>query len=121
MIPQEAIFHCLLDLFCLSYRLGTFPVRHFTRYSFRSPVMQRLIIFAFASTAVLIAGCSNNGSSGRSGPANAGTPPVQQRGDAANGQQVFRMETFGDEGFFTDAMRLPQGIVAAGVTPVQAL
>jgi hypothetical protein len=34
---------------------------------------------------------------------------------------VFRFETFGNEGFWTDAVRMPQGIKAARVTPLQAL
>jgi mono/diheme cytochrome c family protein len=55
------------------------------------------------------------------GPANAGTPPAHTLGNAANGQTVFRFETFGNERFWTDAIRLPAGMVAAGVTPLQAL
>lgn len=38
-----------------------------------------------------------------------------------NGRAVLRFETFGNEGFWTDAARLPQGIVKAKLTPVQAL
>ncbi|MBA3405320.1 MAG: hypothetical protein H0U13_11665, partial [Gemmatimonadaceae bacterium] len=34
---------------------------------------------------------------------------------------MFRFETFGNEGFWTDAMRLPQGMTAAKLTPLQAL
>ncbi len=37
------------------------------------------------------------------------------------GMEVFRFETFGNQGFWTDAMRLPQGIAGAGVTPLDAL
>jgi len=55
------------------------------------------------------------------GPANAGTPPAHTLGNAANGQIVFRFETFGNERFWTDAIRLPAGMVAANVTPLQAL
>ncbi len=39
----------------------------------------------------------------------------------AVGKDVFRFETFGNEGFWTDAMQLPQGIVATGLTPLQAI
>lgn len=46
---------------------------------------------------------------------------IQLEKSRANGQRVFRMETFGNEGFWTDAARLPAGIVAAKLTPVQAL
>src|SRR5258708_1797182 len=50
-------------------------------------------------------------------------PPAFQHavGDAAAGLTVFRYETFGNQGFWTDAMQLPQGIAAAKVTPLQAL
>ncbi|MBA3819064.1 MAG: hypothetical protein H0X17_09250 [Deltaproteobacteria bacterium] len=34
---------------------------------------------------------------------------------------MFRLETFGNENFWTDVVKLPQGIVAAGLTPKQAL
>jgi len=34
---------------------------------------------------------------------------------------VFRFETFGNEGFWTDAMRLPQGMKAEKITPLQLL
>lgn len=76
--------------------------------------------------AISLAGCgpqqarnvSNNGSAG---PADQGTPIPNQRGNASRGKDVFRDETFGNEGFFTDAMRLPQGIAESKVTPNQAL
>ena len=45
----------------------------------------------------------------------------QAAGNAAAGQDVFRFETFGNERFWTDALRLPQGIAGAGLTPLQAL
>jgi uncharacterized protein (TIGR03437 family) len=50
--------------------------------------------------------------------------PVQFQhavGDPASGKDVFRFETFGNQGFWTDAMQLPQGLMAARITPVQAL
>lgn len=43
------------------------------------------------------------------------------KGDATAGREVYRFETFGTEGFWTDAMRLPQGVLAAKFTPIQAL
>lgn len=55
------------------------------------------------------------------GPANQGNPVRAQLGNEKSGQQVFRFETFGNEGFWTDAVRTPQGMVAAKVTPMQAL
>ncbi|MFC3711663.1 hypothetical protein ACFOMD_03720 [Sphingoaurantiacus capsulatus] len=45
----------------------------------------------------------------------------QVSGNASAGQDAFRFETFGNERFWTDALRLPQGIAASGLTPLQAL
>ncbi len=42
-------------------------------------------------------------------------------GTASAGAAIFRLETFGNEAFWTDVVKLPQGIVAAGLTPKQAL
>ncbi|MEO8337518.1 MAG: hypothetical protein ABI664_21260 [bacterium] len=62
------------------------------------------------------------GGSASDGPADQGPSlPARQDGDATVGRDVFRFETFGNEGFWTDAVRLPQGIEAAKVTPLQAL
>jgi len=55
------------------------------------------------------------------GPADQGPPMPQEMGDAGAGRDVFRFETFGNEGFWTDAVRLPAGVMAAKVTPLQAL
>lgn len=60
-------------------------------------------------------------SAGPSGPSSPGTPPTQPTGNADSGKAVFLFETFGNERFWTDAVKLPAGVVAAGVTPVQAL
>src|SRR5690348_12464548 len=48
---------------------------------------------------------------GESGPAVEGERRPFTRGDAARGRDVYRYETFGNEGFWTDALRLPQGII----------
>src|SRR5258708_5370868 len=58
-----------------------------------------------------------------SGPGPDLLPPAFQHavGDPVAGQNVFRYETFGNQGFWTDAMQLPQGIAAAKLTPLQAL
>ena len=58
---------------------------------------------------------------GTDGPANQGTFLAHRTGNPGNGQQVFRHETFGNERFWTDAIRLPQGIVATNFTPIKAL
>ncbi|MCA1596379.1 MAG: hypothetical protein LC772_08150 [Chloroflexi bacterium] len=55
------------------------------------------------------------------GPPFVKAPPAMAKGDPKRGQQVFRFETFGDEGFWTDAARLPQGMKKAHVTLLAAL
>ena len=55
------------------------------------------------------------------GPANPGTPVKQQQGDANAGKAVFRFETFGNERYWTDALKLPAGMMAAKVTPLRLL
>lgn len=55
------------------------------------------------------------------GPADYKAPLPLRKGDAAAGREVFRFETFGDEGFWTDAVRMPQGMKQAKVTPLAAL
>ncbi len=55
------------------------------------------------------------------GPVNQGNRVATQTGNEDSGREVFRFETFGNEGFWTDAVRAPQGMVAARVTPLQAL
>ncbi|MBC7897245.1 MAG: hypothetical protein H7066_17645 [Cytophagaceae bacterium] len=49
------------------------------------------------------------------------TLPDRIDGDPVLGKQVFRFETFNNERFFTEAVRVPQGMVAARVTPRQLL
>lgn len=55
------------------------------------------------------------------GPATTQNPKPHARGNAAAGRDVYRFETFGNEGFWTDAMRLPKGMMDAKFTPKQAL
>jgi hypothetical protein len=72
-----------------------------------------------------VAGCHNdhdNSSAPASdGPTASDNLPTSTLGDATAGQAVFRFETFGNERFWTDAVKLQQGFVAAGVTPLMAL
>jgi len=78
---------------------------------------------------LIAAACGRNQPSPASSPraASDGPPdapqPVQQRltGNVTSGREVYRFETFGNEGFWTDAMRLPQGMAASRFTPKQAL
>ena len=94
---------------------------------FRSPFMpthrfNAFVLFAsLAATALLISSCGGDSDSGSDGPSSSELPVVHAVGDLVSGKQVFRFETFGNEGFWTDAVRLQQGVVAAGVTPIQAL
>ncbi len=83
------------------------------------------------------AGVAGNESAGASGEAGApGLPGVSgpsddsattnhfvhpSGGSKTNGQTIFRFETFGNEGFWTRTLELPQGIIANAVTPLMAL
>lgn len=93
----------------------------------------RTTSFALLALVLLVAvlpACTNQArtppSAGADGPVDQGpAQPLEkgniQTGDAAVGREVFRFETFGNEGFWTDAVRLPEGLVKAGVTPMMAL
>ena len=56
-----------------------------------------------------------------SGPAKVISPTRQPLGDAKQGKEVFRFATFGNEGFWHDAMRWQQGVIESKVTPKQML
>lgn len=60
---------------------------------------------------VLFAVISSNGSNGTTTGGN----------DVAEGKEVFRFETFGNERFWTEAARVPKGMMDARVTPLQLL
>lgn len=79
----------------------------------------RIALVSAASSLLLIVSCSSDG--GTNGPANPGTLPTTLLGSSTNGQQVFRFETFGNEGFWTNAVRLQQGMMNKTLTPLQAL
>ncbi|MEJ7746991.1 MAG: hypothetical protein WKF61_09610 [Luteimonas sp.] len=86
------------------------------------------ILSSGIAVALALGGCANDGMemsdpgmTASDGPANQGPDPQNQLGNAAAGRDVFRFETFGNEGFWTDAVRLPAGMTAANVTPMQAL
>jgi len=55
------------------------------------------------------------------GPGITVNPHPHQSGNAEAGRDVYRFETFGNEGFWTDAARLPKGMMDAKFTPKQAL
>ena len=80
------------------------------------------LTFAVGLTGVL-AGCGGGGGGdpGSDGPKSSEAPVVHQVGNVTAGKDVFRFETFGNEGYWTDAIRLPAGIVASNFTPIKAL
>lgn len=88
-----------------------------------------LWIVLFLSVGLAIQSCGNGGDDdgndggggGSDGPGITVNPNPHMAGSAPSGGRVFRFETFGNEGFWTDAVRLQQGIVAANVTPLDAL
>ncbi|MEJ7848714.1 MAG: hypothetical protein WKF92_11570 [Pyrinomonadaceae bacterium] len=55
------------------------------------------------------------------GPGIVENPHPHQAGNATAGKEVYRFETFGNEGFWTDAARLLKGMTDAKFTPKQAL
>ena len=77
-------------------------------------------LFAFASYSAASSQTSSSGAP-EAGPVDQGPQVAQAFGDASLGRDVFRFETFGNEGYWTDAVRLPAGIMSANVTPLQAL
>ena len=93
--------------------------------------MSMVFIVALVTFLLCLSGCASsmrskpNSSNQISGPADgpSGQPglPKRQDGNAAAGKEVFRFETFGNEGFWTDAVRMPAGMKAGHVTPLQAL
>ncbi len=92
--------------------------------------MKKLQSLVFVGSAALLALASYSAASSQSrgtrkapesGPTDQGPRLTQSFGDATLGRDVFRFETFGNEGFWTDAVRLPAGVMAAKVTPFQAL
>jgi mono/diheme cytochrome c family protein len=66
-------------------------------------------------------GRSARAGEGRDGPANPVPPKPIKQGNFERGRNVFRFETFGTEGFWTDVVRLPQGMAAKKVTILAAL
>ena len=80
-----------------------------------------LVIFAAFALFWIVTPTSSQNQTGTDGPADQGTVAVREDGNAASGREVFRFETFGNEGFWTDAVRVPKGVVDAKVTPLMAL
>lgn len=91
------------------------------------PINTRICIAGISTAGLIVAlsACSPgtsetvkaNQSPSRSAEAPTGAPP----GNAQVGRDVFRFETFGNEGFWTDAMKLPQGMMQEKITLLQLL
>jgi cytochrome c2 len=77
-------------------------------------------------TALIASSCGNENGFSNNPAVNQRTEPtpdVQKpiEPNKADGKEVFRKETFGNEGFWNDAARLPQGLIKTKLTPLQAL
>ncbi|HUR21652.1 MAG TPA: hypothetical protein VMZ90_12630 [Vicinamibacterales bacterium] len=88
---------------------------------------QKTLAMALGLSALLLAACGG-GNGGNDpddalpdGPVDQGTVPPHTVGSPTAGRDVFQLETFGNERFWTDAVRLPAGLVSIGVTPNQLL
>ena len=75
----------------------------------RAPAVRWRPWLAAAATAGLAAGCGGSGDDG-----------ARQQALAAQGQQVFRFDTFGDEAFWTDKLRMHE-VISQAVDPLTAL
>ena len=88
------------------------------------PAPRRAVVFLAGFTALFLIGIARSDQPTTSDGPPPDLLPIKFQhavGDATSGRDVFRYETFGNQGFWTDAMQLPQGIAAAKVTPLQAL
>ncbi len=81
----------------------------------------QLPLLSCLAAAFVVSGCGGDPDNGSDGPVSNEAPVVHAAGNVVNGKTVFRFETFGNERFWTDALRLQQGMIAAGVTPLKAL
>ena len=64
------------------------------------------------SVALVVSACGGGGSTEPSA--------IEQQALIAQGQQIFRFETFGDEAQWTDTLRLHE-VIAAAVDPTTAM
>ena len=83
-----------------------------------------------ALTVLTLAMCQSNSTKTTEAESTAQTPAdstgaapavAGPTGNADAGRDVFRNETFGTEGFWTNAVRMPQGMTAAKLTVLDAL
>jgi mono/diheme cytochrome c family protein len=90
----------------------------------------QLFCIALYCVVLLLNGCNsrkseNNGETtpdgASDGPIEVIKPEKHILGDKTRGREVFRFETFGNEGFWKNAMRWQQGVVESRLTPKQML
>ncbi|MBA3685376.1 MAG: hypothetical protein H0W72_09060 [Planctomycetes bacterium] len=74
-----------------------------------------------AISAALMTSCDSGSDASKDGVISKAKPEPIAMGNPAAGKEVYRFETFGNEGFWTDAARMPEGVLAAKVTPIDAL
>jgi mono/diheme cytochrome c family protein len=91
----------------------------------RPGVSVATVAFVTVTLGTAVSGCGAAGSTpgGTEPPANAGAPAAQETTSpalVAEGQRVFRFETFGDEQVWTDTLRLHE-VVEKSVDPTTAL
>src|SRR6478672_11207831 len=101
-----------------------------------SRIGRTVAVSAIAAALVLLAGVVINGTVGALSAARSKTPPPSRDASQAKsasalflqGRQIFRYDTFGDQAFFGDALKLHQAIEGAklggvgdGVSPKTAL
>ena len=86
----------------------------------RLPAGGRIIIgtTAIAAAFAMLAACGNGSSSGRFG--SSGNSAAEQATLVAQGKQIFRFDTFGDETQWTDTLRLHE-VIRTSVDPTTAL
>jgi mono/diheme cytochrome c family protein len=76
--------------------------------------MKNTLIIA-ASVAIAVGACSGNESTGPNGGSRPLDPQL-----VAQGKEIFRFDTFGDEVYWTDTLRMHE-VIATGVSPRTAL
>ncbi|MBA3484227.1 MAG: hypothetical protein H0T51_20690 [Pirellulales bacterium] len=91
------------------------------RAAFYSAAMMVGSIIAIAGIQSAVDAQQSPERSERNSDVGSAQPGNERVGDPAAGRDVFRFETFGNEGFWTDAMRLPQGVEQAKFTPLDAI
>jgi cytochrome c553 len=80
-----------------------------------SRISNAILVSMIVSGTALLAGCNSSSND------IAMTPPAPVNPQITLGENTFRYETFGNQGFWTQAVQLTQGLAAAGVTPLTAL